>query len=558
MNPNGRTPPVSNGEALRVHGTPAELRTRLIQAAYEAAVAEGRYEAPLARRAASRARLYRDGRLTLLAPYFDYAFYADACPDFAASALDELEHYNFFGWRQSLNPTAWFDTAYYLAANADVRAAGDNPFWHYIFKGRAEGRTSQRPRHAERMILERTRSPEAPEAAAPDPTPLGADELAARRVAALPGAQGFLYAVGARPPCAPTGWLCLQAAPLRAAATLTAMPAAWAQTRLILDGEPLGVAMDAEIAKAIVALREALPAERALVVNDAAGCSVEGLLSIEAALEPGRREFHLGDFASICPSARLLRNDVAFCGAPPPGSPACGICSYGEARKAQLAAMQRLFQRCRFAVVAPSEPALALWRAASDLPHESAEAMAPTRLEPLPDPAEDDLVGEAQPVRVAYLGAPTLAEGWPTYERLLEACGDLAAYAFHHFGHAAELKPRGQLFSVETAPDDATSLRAKLIERRIDLVVMAREGPQTHSPEAIEALTAGCDLVALAHSGHAAWLAQAERRGRAFETDEDVVAFFVEGRAIAYMRERERFPRPLARVRRDRDDGEAT
>ncbi|MDE3176643.1 MAG: hypothetical protein KGM15_11135, partial [Pseudomonadota bacterium] len=171
-----------------MHGTPAQLRARLIQAAYEAAIAEGRYEAPLARRAASRARLYRDGRLTLLAPYFDYAYYADACPDFATSGLDELEHYNFFGWRASLNPTAWFDTDYYLAANADVRAAGDNPFWHYIFKGRAEGRAAQRPRHAERTILERALVRQAPEAAAADPAPLGADELAAWLAVALAGA----------------------------------------------------------------------------------------------------------------------------------------------------------------------------------------------------------------------------------------------------------------------------------------------------------------------------------------------------------------------------------
>ncbi len=550
--------PALSCEALRVQGTPAELRTRLIQAAYEAAVAEGRYEAPLARRAASRARLYRDGRLTLLAPYFDYAFYADACPDFASSGLDELEHYNFFGWRQSLNPTAWFDTDYYLAAHADVRAAGDNPFWHYIFKGRAEGRSAQRPRNSERTILERGLFRDAPAAAAPDPTLLGADELAARLAFALPGAQGFLYAVGAQALAAPPGWLCLQATPLRAAALLKSMPAAWSQTLVTLDGETLGVAMDAEIAKAIAVLAPSMPAARALVVNDAAGCSVEGLLGVEAALEPGRREFHLSDFGSICPSARLLRNDVAYCGAPPPNSPACGVCRHGEARKAHLAALLRLFQRCRFAVVAPSQAALALWRAASDLPHESAEAIAPARLEPLPDPAEDELVAGAPPVRVAYIGAPTLAEGWPTYERLLESCGDLAVYAFHQFARAADLKPRGHLFSVEAAPEDGASLRAKLIERRIDLVVMAKEGPQTYSPEAIEALAAGCDLVALAHSGHATWLTQTERRGRAFDDENEVVAFFVEGKALAYVRERERFPRPLAHVRRDRDDGEAT
>ncbi len=56
-----------------VQGPPAELRVRWVQAAYEAAIAEGRYEAPKTRRFPALPRLYRNGKLTLLAPYFDYA-----------------------------------------------------------------------------------------------------------------------------------------------------------------------------------------------------------------------------------------------------------------------------------------------------------------------------------------------------------------------------------------------------------------------------------------------------------------------------------------------------
>ena len=364
--------PDGSGRNVRVRcvqGPPAESRVRLIQAAYEAAVAQGRYEAPKARRAPSRGRLYRDGRLTLLAPYFDYAYYAFENPDFSASGLDELEHFNFFGWRNLRNPAAWFDTAYYLAGNPDVRASGDNPFWHYIFKGRAEGRATQPPRAAERAILDALVAPEARAAEPPPDLPrLGAEALAARLQPRLAGAEGLLYCLDVAAPAAPSaipGFLCLQASPLRAAHTLKLLPAAWSQTRLALDGETLGVATDAAIAKALDALGEALPPRRILAVRSLVGASLEGLLAVETALAAQRRLLFLDDFSSLCESARLLRNDVAFCAAPAPDSQGCAVCIYGESRRSLLAGLERLFERCRFTVVAPQ---MKRWRCGAARP----------------------------------------------------------------------------------------------------------------------------------------------------------------------------------------------
>ncbi len=350
-------------------------------------------------------------------------------------------------------------------------------------------------------------------------------------------------ALGAR------GLLTLQASPVRGGQTLTSMPAAWSQTRLALDGETLGVATDAEIAKAFDSLRDALPARRAFIVRGVLGASVEGLLAVEAALAPQTRLFQLNDFSSLCTSPRLLRNDVAFCGAPPAESQACAICVHGEARRAHLAAARRLFERCRFTVVAPSEAALALWRGATDLPHESLIVAAPATLEPPAAPTGAAEIGEigaeGRPVRVAFLGAPSFDAGWLTFERILEACGELAAYAFHQFAPPEALRPSRNLFTVETA----ASARDLMIERRIDLVVVASASPEPFSLAALEALAAGADLVTLAHSGHPAELVERLQRGRVFASDDEIVDFFVSGRTIAYARERARFPRPIHAVR---------
>ena len=341
----------------------------------------------------------------------------------------------------------------------------------------------------------------------------------------------------------------LQASPLRSAQTLKLLPAAWSETRLALDGETLGVATDAAIAKALASLSDALPPRRAFVLRGLLGTSLEGLLAVEAALAAERRLFFLDDFSSLCASPRLLRNDVAFCGAPPPDSQACAVCIYGETRRALLAGLERLFERCRFTVVAPSEAALALWRGATALPYEAATVLAPARLEDAPAPdvaAETGEIGaEGRPVRVAFLGPPTLARGWPTFARILESCGELVAYAFHHFAATEDLRPSRNLVGVAAEGP----LRDLLIQRRIDLVVMASEGCEPFSAWALEALAAGCDLVTLGRSSHPAALVESERRGRTFAGDEEVVEFFTGGKAIAYARERDRFPRHVQAVR---------
>jgi hypothetical protein len=70
---------------------------------------------------------------------FDAVYYREHTLGLPPNA-DLATHYMTEGWRQGRNPSAWFDTERYLAANSDVAAAGVNPLVHYLQYGRAEGR----------------------------------------------------------------------------------------------------------------------------------------------------------------------------------------------------------------------------------------------------------------------------------------------------------------------------------------------------------------------------------------------------------------------------------
>ncbi|MDR7039268.1 hypothetical protein J2X36_004041 [Methylobacterium sp. BE186] len=74
--------------------------------------------------------------------FFDTAAYLTANPDVRAAGIDPLAHYDAFGWREGRDPSSAFDTSAYLARNADVAAAGIDPLLHYLSYGIYEGRTA--------------------------------------------------------------------------------------------------------------------------------------------------------------------------------------------------------------------------------------------------------------------------------------------------------------------------------------------------------------------------------------------------------------------------------
>jgi len=71
-------------------------------------------------------------------PLFDVRYYLTTYSDVAQAKVDPFEHYLFYGFLESRDPSADFDTKYYLTRHlgGDTRV---NPLVHYITEGRAAG-----------------------------------------------------------------------------------------------------------------------------------------------------------------------------------------------------------------------------------------------------------------------------------------------------------------------------------------------------------------------------------------------------------------------------------
>lgn len=75
----------------------------------------------------------------LLEDYFDADYYLASYPDVHEAGVDPLRHYMAHGWREGRNPSATFDTNFYVRTHLAGSQSEICPLVHYAESGRAAG-----------------------------------------------------------------------------------------------------------------------------------------------------------------------------------------------------------------------------------------------------------------------------------------------------------------------------------------------------------------------------------------------------------------------------------
>lgn len=495
-----------------------------------------------------------------LAGWFDADHYRAAYPDVAGSGLEPLQHFILRGASEQRDPARWFDTPFYLHDNPDVLATGFNPFWHYVVQGRAQGRPPRPRRVAEREAF-RHALPGPARNPPHTPSPMACllpPSLMAALEPCLTGAASVTLAVSHDRYARSVGGVqilvsdeqlafnarqgaYLHIAPVTPRLALAPEAEAPFYVHATLDGRYVGVTTYGDLAAVLAGLRPRLPEVRQLVLHCVLGHQLRPLAALHDALAPQDAVFWVNDYESICPGYNLLRNDAAFCGAPPPDSFACRVCVYGPERAEHLRQFAGLFAAVPLHVVAPSPAALAVWQAGSLLPHRSAQVHAYAEVRPAdPAPAPDAPAeaGPPQPVRAAFVGMPVAHKGWHAFAALAARIEGMPEYRLFHFTS----HPPGQaLPGVETVParvgpDQRGAMTEALLAHGIQLVLALSPWPETFCLVAYEALAAGADVVALRDGGNVPDLVLRTGRGVVAADADELIRFFLFGGAARYAR----------------------
>ena len=507
-----------------------------------------------------------DPDLALLAAHVDPTHYRARYPDIDRKKLDPVEHFHEHGWREGRSPNTWFDVEYYLTAYPDIRDANIDPLLHFIAHGRSEGRRPSRPGGPLRSVIDAAVPPAARVLGYDAPGGayhIDIETLIARTQAACVGRRGLVLALSHDRYIDITGGMqifiadeqslfngdrtaYLHLSPAIARPTLAPDAARPVMVQVIIDGEFVGLALPGDIATALAALPPALAPRRLLVVHSLLGHHIEDAAILAEALRTQENFFWVHDYASLCESHNLLRNDATFCHAPPPDSASCRICVYGSGRATHRAALRTLFERIPFNVVAPSQTALDLWQLAGGLPHRSARVhpnCVVKKTSPVPLEHREFHGG---PVRVAFAGFPIASKGWPAFHDLVLALRVTDDYEFFHLAALKALAPMRGLTGIITEVDRFArfAMIDTLRNNRIDLIVAASPWPETFSYVAHEAFAAGVDVVTLADSGNIAAAVRRTGCGIVLDDAAALMTFFRDLHAVNFVRQRAVMARP--------------
>ncbi len=303
----------------------------------------------------------------------------------------------------------------------------------------------------------------------------------------------------------------------------------------VLDGREIGVLPAEALLTALEKYQAASRSSVFLVVHTLLGNSPEIIREIARAarLAAGQAVFWIHDFSSICPNFPLLRNDVAFCGAPSVDSPACAICIYGEDRQGQSGRVRRFLGDLRPQVVAPSHAALSFWCSRMDHARDQGRVLPHARLEPTAD--LDRPVPDGRRLRAAFLGVPAPHKGWQAFVTLVSRvrASDLAgAYEFLHLGAPEVAVPGLRHVRTIATPSRPDAMIEALRREGVDVVVNWSMCFETFSFAAHEAVAAGAWLVARRDSGAIAALVERLGQGTLLESDGELLEMFLSGRIV--------------------------
>lgn len=483
----------------------------------------------------------------LIATEFNTQYYLSLYPDITEAGA--LDHFVLTGWREGRDPNPRFSTSNYLEMYPDIRASGINPFYHYLLTGRLEGRLPRQELGYRFDVLRKLK-----------PIDLTVEDYR-RHVARVRqtassrlGKLGGLLTRSMGKACYITvshddftrNFGGVQLVIMREAEAVSAMgrdhihlfPSAPLPVVEMEDAEPkIGVLVNGillghfkavDLAAAFENLKASGLSDCTFAVHSLLGHNVNGVIDVIQAAGGRGGWFWVHDYAGICSGFTLLRNDVQFCGAPAINSTACMVCSYRPLRVEQVQSHDRVFRALDMGVVAPSQSALDVWTSASSFPVREARVHLHAAL--VQQGAKSKrATRKPGPLRVAFLGLPSVHKGWGAFRDLALSLEGDDRYEFHHLGK----NPQGGLpikfTEVVVNMTDLDCMIRTVRDLDVDVALIWALWPETFCITAYEAVAGGAAILTYEESGNVAAMVREMGFGEVLGSETQLKAMFADG-----------------------------
>lgn len=305
---------------------------------------------------------------------------------------------------------------------------------------------------------------------------------------------------------------------------------------LSVDGAAVGLVDGNDLVEALSALVRSGKRCASVQLHHTMNWTVPLLDRLLGAVGDAPKYFWIHDYYSVCEGYNLLRNDRAFCNAPPVDSNSCMVCKYGAARPPHLANFKRFFDRWNFEFLVPSQRAAEVWL------REHGDRRNHLHVTPIYSliPTGRGIVRKeprGRKLKVAFPGIAYEFKGWSQWRKLVDVLNGNPHYELVHLGQKTEQLQYTtfpeRYERVRSGPSNPHALPDALEREQVDIVFYCPIWPETFSLIAYEAHATGCWTLTIEDSGNVAAYISKEDAGRVFPNVDLLIAYLLDVDTVA-------------------------
>jgi hypothetical protein len=430
--------------------------------------------------------------------------------------INSQAHFDEIGWKLGLNPTAWFNTKFYLDFYKDVARSGINPFDHFISQGYKEFRLPNHSSYLEfNSVLngssieseKRTWSNSSARLKISDCSFITREILKKRikqgsfvvsigHSAYLSDVGGIqLYTFSEAKKFNELGINYLHISPSRTLPTLADQFQKDLLMKLTFNNEEL--AGDVFLSDLINILATVSPDSppKSVIVNSLYGWNPELLRPAIDQISAERHFWVFHDYSTFCSNPTLNFEKVASCHNPSFGSGICSTCRYGQKREEHVLRIRELLESREWEMIAPSPSASANIMRYLKLDEHQVRTIMHGQIRT----GQKSRSFHEKP-RIAYVGHAVVQKGWLEYLNFVNL--GLDKFDFFHLGSVDTNEPGIQYLPLVNQFNHPNAARDLLVEYQIDAVFICPTWEETFCFVAYEAQSAGCRIICNLESGN--------------------------------------------------------
>lgn len=230
--------------------------------------------------------------------------------------------------------------------------------------------------------------------------------------------------------------------------------------------------------------------------------------------------YYVHDYAMVCYSHTLMKNNREFCGTKPLSLEKCKGCKYYLQGKLNSLWQHKFVKRYpKITYIFPSEVVREIWKNTFSAPNRLLVVPNTKFGEETRSYAERD---KNTKIRIAFIGYGRVEKGWNIWKKICEKFD--RQYDLYVLGDG-DCEGNVTKVSVSVSKDGPNAMVDAICRHNIDIAFLWSTRPETYSYTFYESYVSGCYVITGSSSGNIAAMTKEYQCGAVFETEEELFAY---------------------------------